>query len=91
MIMLDANREALKSFGVTKLGLLGSCVRGEECAESDLDFIVRLETSSFDAYMDLKYFLEGLFNCPEDLVLENTIKSRLRPSIKNEAVYATGL
>jgi len=49
------------------------------------------ETSSFDAYMDLKYLLEGLFNCPVDFVLENTIKPRLRPAIMNEAVYATGL
>jgi len=49
------------------------------------------ETASFDAYMDLKYFLEGLFNCPVDLVLENTIKPRLRPTIMNETVYATGL
>jgi len=89
--MLEDNREALKSFGVTKLGLLGSCVRGEECAESNLDFIVSLETSSFDAYMNLKYFLEGLFHCPVDLVLENTIKPRLRPIIMNEAIYATGL
>jgi len=91
IIMLEDNREALKSLGVIKLDLFGSCVRGEECAESDLDFIVSLETSCFDSYMDLKYFLEGLFNCPVDLVLENTIKPRLRPSIKNEAVYATGL
>jgi len=89
--MLEDNREALKSLGIIKLGLPGSCARGEESATSDLDFIVRLDTSSFDAYMDLKYFFEGLFNCPVDLVLENTIKPRLRPIIMNEAVYATGL
>jgi len=91
IIMLEDNREALKSLGVIKLGLFGSCVRGEESAENDIDFIVSLETSSFDAYMDLKYLLEGLFNCPVDLVLENTIKPRLRPSIMNGVVYATGL
>jgi len=91
MIILEDNREVLRRFGVIKLGLFGSCARGEESAASDLDFIVQLETSSFDAYMDLKYFLEGLFSCPVDLVLENTIKPRLRPTIMNEAVYATGL
>jgi len=91
IITLEDNREALKSLGVIRLGLFGSCARGEENATSDLDFIVQLETSSFDSYMDLKYFLEGLFNCPVDLVLENTIKPRLRPTIMNEAIYATGL
>jgi len=89
--MLEDNREALKSLGIIKLGLFGSCAHGEESATSDLDFIVQLETSSFDAYMNLKYFIEGLFNCPVDLVLENTIKARLRPNIMHELVYATGL
>lgn len=88
---LEENREVIRRMGVVRLGLFGSCARGEENATSDLDFIVELETRSFDAYMDVKAFLEGLFKCPVDLVLENTIKARLRPSIMNEAVHATGL
>ena len=32
--------------------------------DSDLDFVVEFETKSFDAYMDLKAFLEQLFGCP---------------------------
>jgi len=88
---LEENREVIRCMGVVSLGLFGSCARGEESATSDLDFIVELETRSFDAYMDVKAFLEGLFHCPVDLVLENTIKPRLRPSIMNEVVPATGL
>jgi len=64
MITLEANRKALKSLGVIKLGLFGSCSRGEESATNDLDFVVQLETSSFDSYMDLKYFLKGSFTAP---------------------------
>ena len=32
----------------------------------------------------------GLFGCPADLVLEETIKPRLRPQILSEGRYATG-
>ena len=46
---------------------------------------------SFDAYMDLKFVLEDLFGVPVDVVLENTIKPRLRDRILEEAVDVPGL
>ncbi|MGB8991152.1 MAG: nucleotidyltransferase family protein [Desulfobaccales bacterium] len=88
---LEANREKIRSFGVKRLGLFGSCARGEASAKSDLDFVVEFSQKSFDAYMDLKDFLEGLFGCPVDLVLNNTIKPRLRKPILSEVVYVQGL
>jgi predicted nucleotidyltransferase len=41
--------------------------------------------------MNVKFFLEDLFGRPVDLVLEETIKPRLRPQILSEVVYAAGL
>jgi len=89
--ILQENREKIKSFGVRRLGLFGSVVRGEATEASDLDFVVELEPKTFDAYMDLKEFLENLFNCSVDLVLEDAIKPRLRVPILDEAVYVQGL
>lgn len=89
--VIEANREKIKSFGMRRLGLFGSAVRGEATESSDLDFLVELEEETFDAYMDLKFFLEKLFNCKVDLVLPDTIKPRLRSYILNETIYATGL
>jgi len=77
--------------GVRKLGLFGSVARGDAREGSDLDFVVEFERKSFDAYMDLKLFLEGLFGCRIDLVLADGIKPRLKPVILDEAVYAQGL
>ena len=88
---LEGNREAIKGYGVRRLGLFGSRARGEVTQTSDLDFVVELETKSFDAYMDLLSFLENLFGCPVDLVLADAIKPRLRPRILAEAVYVPGL
>jgi hypothetical protein len=88
---LEENREALRRFGVKSLGLFGSVARGEGTGASDLDFVVEFERNTFDAYMDLKEFLEGLFACPVDLVLADTLKPRLREPVLREAIHAQGL
>jgi len=89
--VLEQNRDTIRGFGVRRLALFGSCARGQQTASSDLDFVVDLETKSFDAYMDLKLFLEELFGCSVDLVLEHTIKPRLRPHIMEDLVDVPGL
>jgi len=88
---LERDREAIRRYGVRRLGLFGSCGRGEASKSSDLDFVVEFESKSFDAYMDLKAFLEGLFGCQVDLVLYDAIKPRLRERILKETVHASGL
>ena len=83
---LEANEPAINGFGVRGLSLFGSFVRGENTASSDLDFVVEFEKKSFDAYMDLKLFLEALFGRRVDLVLADAIKPRLRAPILEDAV-----
>lgn len=85
---LQDNREAIGRMGVRRLGLFGSHARGEQTSASDLDFVVEFDRKSFDAYMDLKEFLEELFNKRVDLVMASAIKPRLRNAILSEAVYA---
>lgn len=87
---LCANEARIKSLGVTELSLFGSSVRGEDTSASDLDFIVEFEKKSFDSYMDLKLFLEELFDRSVDLVLADGIKPRLRATILREAIHAPG-
>ncbi len=88
--LLEDNRDAISAFGVKSLALFGSAARGD--AEThDLDFLVEFESKTFDAYMDLKTFLERLFDRPVDLVLRDGIKPRLRSKILSEAVDVPGL
>jgi predicted nucleotidyltransferase len=89
--IIEGQRDKLKSFGVRRLGLFGSAVRGEADEGSDLDFLVDLEYHTFDAYMDLKFFLEELFGCKVDLVLPDTLKPRLKGYIMQEVVFVPGL
>ena len=88
---LQEHQPTMRKLGVRRLGLFGSAVRGESRPDSDLDFLVELERNSFDAYMDLKFFLEELFQCRVDLVLADTLKPRLREGILKEAEYVPGL
>lgn len=88
---ITRHREEIRRLGVKRLALFGSAVRGEAGDESDLDFVVEFEHKSFANYMDLKFYLEELFQCSVDLVLTDTIKPRLRDTILKEAVDAPGL
>lgn len=80
--------ELQKRFGVTRIGVFGSFARGEEDAESDLDILVEMSDPTFDRYMDLKFFLEDLFQRSVDLVLADTVKPLLKPVLEREALYA---
>jgi len=88
---LEEHAPTIRRYGVRSLGLFGSRVQGTAGAESDLDFVVEFDLKSFDAYMDLKAFLEELFGVRVDLVLKDAIKPRLRERILAEALHAPGL
>jgi len=88
---LAENRDRIRSFGVRTLALFGSAARGEAQINSDLDFLVEFDQKTFDNYMGLKEYLEGLFGCPVDLVLKSALKPRLREPILSSAVHAPGL
>ena len=85
------NRETLRKYGVKRIGLFGSYVRGTATAESDIDFIVELERLTFRDYMGLALFLEDLFERNVDLVTATSIKQRLKPYIEKEIEYVTNL
>jgi len=88
---LQANAKHLRELSVSRIGLFGSYCRNAAGLESDIDFLVVLDRLTFDNYMDVRFFLEDLFGCTVDLVLEDNLKPRLRPFIMEEAIYAQGL
>lgn len=91
LALLRQHDPVLKNrFGVKKIGIFGSCIRGEERPDSDVDILVefRRGQETFDHYMDLKFYLEDLFGRKVDLVMKGAIKRRLREYIMDEVVYA---
>ncbi|MGD0621313.1 MAG: nucleotidyltransferase family protein [Thermacetogeniaceae bacterium] len=79
-------QELVEHFTVKRIGVFGSCARGDEGPESDVDIIVELDAPTFDHYMDLKFRLEEVLRRPVDLVMADAVKPRLRPIIERETV-----
>ncbi len=72
----------LQGYGVRRVGLFGSCVRGEMTSDSDIDMLVEIgrDISLLD-FVGLKLELEDALNRKVDLVEYSTIKPLLRESI----------
>ena len=86
---IAAVRQELKDrYSVTRIGIFGSAARGEIRPDSDVDILVELAEPTFDHYMDLKFRLEDVLNRSVDLVMEETVKPRLKPIIAKEVLYA---
>jgi len=77
----------LHRYGVTKVGLFGSCIRDEMEPESDIDILVEIEKDiSLLDFVGLKLEIEEALNRKVDLVEYDTIKPLLRERILKEQV-----
>ena len=87
---LAENKATIKKYGIKRIGLFGSYLRNEQKPTSDIDILVEFEKGkiTFDNYMDLKFFLEDLFKCKVDLVMQEAIKPDLKPYIMGSVKYA---
>lgn len=74
-------------YGARNVRIFGSVARGEDDAQSDIDFVVEMEPgrSLFDLG-GLQYELESLLGCRVDVVTERGIRERLRERVLREAV-----
>ena len=93
MQKIQKNITQIKKFGVKKIGLFGSFINNNQTRNSDIDLLVEFKKGqkSFDNYMDLKFFLEELFDRRVDLVITGVIKPDLKPYILGNAQYVTGV
>jgi predicted nucleotidyltransferase len=86
-LLATRREEMVRRFAIKKLGIFGSAARNEMHKGSDIDVLVEFQASpTFDAYMDLKFYLEDLLHADVDLVIEDTLKPRLRPFIEKDLI-----
>lgn len=75
-----------RSYGIEDLRLFGSASRGEERPDSDIDFLVRLESGrSLLDVVGFKQNLEDLLGCKVDVVSENALSPYIREQVLKEA------
>ena len=87
---LQSNEDKIQEYGVKNIGLFGSYTTNEQSEGSDIDILVEFEQGkkTFDNYMDLKFYLEELFECKVDLVIFEVIKPALKKQILESVQYA---
>ncbi|MCI0507207.1 MAG: nucleotidyltransferase family protein [Gammaproteobacteria bacterium] len=87
--LIAENRMKLNRLGVASLSLFGSIARGEARPDSDIDVLVEFSrpVGMFE-FLDLKEFLESIFNRKVDLATTESLKHQLRDQILKEAIRA---
>ena len=79
----------IKTHGVSRLALFGSCVRGEDRPDSDVDILVEFnDTVSIFKFLEVKEYLEEILGRSVDLVMQRALKPQLRERILAEAISA---
>lgn len=88
--ILQKNIPKLKQeYGVSKLGVFGSYVRGEQIDLSDVDILVEFDRDiDLLSFVHLKNDLSELLGIPVDLVMKRALKPNIGKRILNEVVYA---
>jgi len=89
--ILAAKREEIlhiaAKYGAYNIRIFGSVARGEADVNSDVDFLVEMETgrSLFDLG-GLLMELQEILGCEVDVVTEKGLRSRIRERVLSEAV-----
>lgn len=75
-------------FKIKTLALFGSVARNQATEASDVDFLVEFNADpTLDLYMNLKFFLEDLFQKKVDLVIKTDIKPQIRETVLQESIH----
>jgi uncharacterized protein len=82
-------KEFQEKYGVTRIGLFGSYIRGNENEDSDIDIAVEMESENkFRSFFNLKRDLEKNLGEKVDLGILSTLKPIAKEYILKEIVYA---
>ena len=89
LTIIQNRKRELSNFGVSRIGLFGSCVRNEQTSCSDIDILVDFfpEKENYDNYMALYDYLENLFEEKIDVVTLNGLNPYIKPYIFKEVNY----
>lgn len=87
--IIRQNKPEIESrYGVQRLGLFGSYVKGRQRKKSDIDILVTFnrDINLFD-FLDLRTYLENQLQAKVDLVMETALKPAIGKRILSEVEY----
>jgi uncharacterized protein len=88
---LRENEATLRERSVRHAALFGSCARGEERPDSDVDIMIEVDPAArigVYEYVAIKEYIAGLFDTRVDVVRRDRLKPYVRPAAIGDAIYA---
>lgn len=79
-----------QTYHVSRLGLFGSYVRGEQTQESDVDVLVEFEPGvrfGLLTFCELENYLSDILGLKVDLVMKDGLKPHIGKRILQEVIY----
>jgi len=89
-ILKKNERELSKKYGIQKIGIFGSYLRGEAGQESDFDILVEFEQGvdiGLLKFVEIENYLSDLLGIKVDMVEKSALKPRIGKHILKEVVY----
>ncbi len=89
LTLIREHQDEIGTFGVKRLGLFGSFVRGQQNAGSNVDLLVEFHAGrkTFDAFMHLAFFLEDILGRRVELVTPESLSPYIGPHILKDVKY----
>ena len=85
-LLREQRDELARDYGVSEIGVFGSCVRGDAAAGSDIDILVEFNRPiGFFKFLELEERLGELLGARVDLVTRGALKPRIGANILREA------
>lgn len=87
---LEAHQSDLERLGVRRIGLFGSCLRGDQRPDSDVDVLVEFdeENRKLANLVELGDYLEMIFGRHVELLTPESLSPYIGPHILREVQYA---
>lgn len=87
--VISEEKETLaKKYNVSRIGVFGSVLRGEENEKSDVDMLVEFSKPvSLFGLMDVEFYLENKLGKDVDLVPKDSLKKHIGEYILKEVQY----
>ena len=87
---LSQRKTDMEKFGVHRIGLFGSYVRGEQKENSDIDILIEFDKdkTTFDNFMNVCFYLDDLFTGKKvEVVTTGGLSKYIGPFILKEVEY----
>ena len=84
--------EIIEKFNVDVIGIIGSYLKGEKKGEYDLGFFIKFKSGPItpENSEELNNFLENLFNCKIELIIDSQINEKLKDKIIKDVEFIEG-